>query len=326
MRRREFITLLSGAATSWPLTARVQQAMPVVGWLNSETPDGYGPMVAAFRRGLSEMGFVEGRSVAIEYRWAEGRNDRLPALATDLVNRQVAVLAAAGTPATFAAKAATTTIPIVFSTAADPVAEGLVPSLSRPGGNATGVTNLGTELMQKQIEKLHEMVPTAAVMAALINPTDPPLAEPATKDVQAAGRTLGLQIHILHASTQGEIDAAFATLLKIGARGLVIAPHAFFISRRGQIAALALRHAIPAIYYFRDFVAAGGLMSYGPSVTDGYRRAGVYVARILKGERPGDLPVQQSTKFELAINLTTAKVLGLDLPFHLQQLADEMIE
>jgi ABC-type uncharacterized transport system substrate-binding protein len=326
VRRREFITLLGGAAVAWPLVVRAQQAMRVVGWLNSETPDGYGPMVAAFRRGLSEMGFVEGHSVAIEYRWAEGHNDRLPALAADLINRQVAVLAAAGTPATFAAKAATTTIPIVFSTAADPVAEGLVPSLSRPGGNATGVTNLGTELMQKQIEKLHEMVPTAAVMAALINPTDPPLAEPATKDVQAAGRTLGLQIHILHASTQGEIDAAFATLVKMGARGLVIAPHAFFISRRRQIAALALRHAIPAIYYFRDFVAAGGLMSYGPSVTDGYRRAGVYVGRILKGDRPGDLPVQQSTKFELAINLTTAKVLGLDLPFHLQQLADEMIE
>jgi ABC-type uncharacterized transport system substrate-binding protein len=249
-RRREFITLLGGAAVAWPLVVRAQQAMRVVGWLNSETPDGYGPMVAAFRRGLSEMGFVEGHSVAIEYRWAEGHNDRLPALAADLINRQVAVLAAAGTPATFAAKAATTTIPIVFSTAADPVAEGLVPSLSRPGGNATGVTNLGTELMQKQIEKLHEMVPTAAVMAALINPTDPPLAEPATKDVQAAGRTLGLQIHILHASTQGEIDAAFATLVKMGARGLVIAPHAFFISRRRQIAALALRHAIPAIYYF----------------------------------------------------------------------------
>jgi putative tryptophan/tyrosine transport system substrate-binding protein len=225
MKRRQFITLVGGAAAAWPLAARAQQTvMPVVGWLNSETPDGYGPMVAAFRQGLSEMGFVEGRSVVIEYRWAEGRNDRLPALAADLVNRQVTVLAAAGTPATFAAKAATTTIPIVFSTAADPVAEGLVPSLSRPGGNATGVTNLGTELMQKQIEKLHEMVPTATVMAALINPTDPPLAEPATKDVQAAGRTLGLQIHILHASTQRDIDAAFATLVKIGARGLSSRP------------------------------------------------------------------------------------------------------
>jgi putative ABC transport system substrate-binding protein len=325
--RRELIAALGGAVAGWPLAARAQQpTMPVVGWLNSETPDGYAPMVAAFRQGLSETGFVEGRNVAIEYRWAEGRNDRLPAMAADLVKRQVAVIAAAGTPSSLAAKAATTTIPIVFSTAADPVAEGLVASLSRPGGNATGVTNLGTELMQKQIEKLHEMVPTATVMAALVNPSDPTLAEPAAKDVQAAGRKLGLQIHILQASTPREIDAAFATLVKVGAGGLVIAPTAFLFSRRGQIVALALRHAIPTSHYFRDFAAAGGLMSYGPSVTDGYRRAGIYAARILKGERPGDLPVQQSTKFELAINLTTAKVLGLDVPFHLQQLADEVIE
>jgi ABC-type uncharacterized transport system substrate-binding protein len=325
--RRELIAALGGAVAAWPLAARAQQpTMPVVGWLNSETPDGYAPMVAAFRQGLSETGFVEGRNVAIEYRWAEGRNDRLPAMAADLVKRQVAVIAAAGTPSSLAAKAATTTIPIVFSTAADPVAEGLVASLSRPGGNATGVTNLGTELMQKQIEKLHEMVPTATVMAALVNPSDPTLAEPAAKDVQAAGRKLGLQIHILQASTPREIDAAFATLVKVGAGGLVIAPTAFLFSRRGQIVALALRHAIPTSHYFRDFAAAGGLMSYGPSVTDGYRRAGMYAARILKGERPGDLPVQQSTKFELAINLTTAKVLGLDVPFHLQQLADEVTE
>jgi putative ABC transport system substrate-binding protein len=327
MRRREFITLLGGAAATWSLPTRAQQpAMPVVGWLNSETPDGYAPMLAAFRQGLSETGFVEGRNVAIEYRWAEGRNDRLPALAADLVSRQVAVIAAAGTSSALAAKAATTTIPIVFSTAADPVAEGLVASLSRPGGNATGVTNLGTELMQKLIEKLHEMVPTATVIAALVNPSDPALAEPATKDVQAAGRALGLQIHILQASTPRDIDAAFATLAKVGAGGLVIAPGAFLFSRRAQIVALALRHAIPVIHYFRDFATAGGLMSYGPSVTDGYRRAGIYAARVLKGERPGDLPVQQSTKFELAINLTTAKVLGLDVPFHLQQLADEVIE
>jgi putative ABC transport system substrate-binding protein len=326
MKRREFITLLGGAA-AWPLAARAQQhAMPVVGWLNSETPDGYAPMVAAFRQGLSETGFFEGRNVAIEYRWAEGRNDRLPALAADLVSRQVAVIAAAGTPSALAAKAATTTIPIVFSTAADPVAEGLVASLSRPGGNATGVTNLGTELMQKQIEKLHEMVPTATVMAALVNPSDPALAEPATKDVQAAARVLGLQIHILQASTPRDIDAAFTTLVKVGAGGLVIAPDAFLFSRRGQIVALALRHAIPDIYYIRDFATAGGLMSYGPSVTDGYRRAGIYAARVLKGERPGDLPVQQSTKFELVINLNTARVLGLDVPFYLQQLADEVIE
>ena len=326
MKRREFITLLGGAA-AWPLAARAQQpAMPVVGWLSSETPDGYAPMLAAFRQGLSETGFVEGRNVTIEYRWAEGRNDRLPALAADLVSRQVTVIAAAGTASSLAAKAATTTIPIVFSTAADPVAEGLVASLSRPGGNATGVTNLGTELMQKLIEKLHEMVPTATVVGALVDPSDRAIAEPATKDIQAAGRALGLQIHILQASTPRDIDAAFATLVKVGAGGLVIAPHAFLFSRRGQIAALALRHAIPAIYYNRDFPAAGGLMSYGPSVTDGYRRAGIYTAQVLKGERPGDLPVQRSTKFELTINLTTAKVLSLDVPFHLQQLADELIE
>jgi putative ABC transport system substrate-binding protein len=327
LRRREFMTLLGGAAVAWSLAARAQQGtMPVIGWLSSETPDGYAPMLAAFRQGLSETGFVEGRKVTIEYRWAEGRNDRLPALAADLVSRQVSVIAAAGTPSSLAAKAATTTIPIVFSTAADPVAEGLVASLSRPGGNATGVANLGTELMQKQIEKLHEMVPTASVMGALVDPRDPALAEPATKDVQAAGRALGLQIHVLQASTPRDIDAAFATLVKVGAGGLVIAPHAFLFSRRGQIVALALRHAVPAIYFNRDFAKAGGLMSYGPSVTDGYRRAGIYAARVLKGERPGDLPVQQSTKFELAINLTTAKVLGVDVPFHLQQLADEVIE
>jgi putative tryptophan/tyrosine transport system substrate-binding protein len=327
VKRRSFITLLGGAAVAWPLATRAQQpAIPVIGWLNSETPDGYAPMLAAFRQGLSEAGFVEGRNVTIEYRWAEGRNDRLPALAADLVSRQVAVIAAAGTASALAAKAATTTIPIVFSTAADPVAEGLVASLSRPGGNATGVTNLGTELMQKLIEKLHEMVPTATVMGALVNPSDPALAEPATKEVQAAGRARGLRIHILQASTPRDIDAAFATLVKVGAGGIVISANAFLFSRRAQIVALALRHAIPAIHYFRDFVAAGGLMSYGPSVTDGYRRAGIYAARVLKGERPGDLPVQQSTKFDLAINLTTAKVLGLEVPFYLQQLADEVIE
>jgi putative ABC transport system substrate-binding protein len=264
--------------------------------------------------------------VAIEYRWAEGRNDRLPALAADLVRRQVAVIAAAGTVSTLAAKAATTTIPIVFSTASDPIAEGLVASLNRPGGNATGVANLGTELVQKQIEKLHQMVPTATVVAALVNPTNPTLAEPATKEAQAAGRTLGLRIHIIQASTERDIDAAFATLLRLGAGALVVCPDTFFVSRRDQIAALAIRHAIPAIFFLRELTASGLLMSYGPSITDNYRRVGIYAARILKGERPGDLPIEQSTKFDLVINLTTAKVLGLDVPFHLQQLADEVIE
>jgi putative ABC transport system substrate-binding protein len=296
----------------------------VIGFLSSETPSGYAFRAAAFRQGLSEAGYVESRNVAIEYRWAEGHYDRLPALAADLVRRQVAVIAAAGTQS---ALAATTTIPIVFSTAADPVAEGLVASLARPGGNATGVNNLATELVQKQVEKLHQMVPAATAIAALVNPTNPTLAEPATKEVQAAGRTLGLKmIHIIQASTERDIDAAFATLFRLGAGALVVCPDTFFTSRRDQIAALAIRHAIPVIYHLRELPAAGGLMSYGPSGTDGYRRVGIYAARILKGERPGDLPVQRSTKFDLVINLTTAKVLGLEVPLYLQQLADEVIE
>jgi ABC-type uncharacterized transport system substrate-binding protein len=326
LRRRQFITLLGGAA-AWPITVRAQQAaMPVIGFLSSETPSGYAPFAAAFRQGLSESGFVEGRDVAIEYRWAQGHNDRLPALAADLVRRQVAVIAAAGTPSSLAAKAATATIPIVFSSAADPVVEGLVAGLARPGGNATGVTNLGTELVQKQIEKLHEMVPKANVIAALVNPTDPALGEPAMKEAQAAAHALGLQIHIVQASTERDIEATFASLARLGVGALVVTPNAFFVSRRDQIAALAIRYAIPTIYYLREFAAAGGLMVYGPSVTDGYRQVGIYAARILKGERPGDLPVQQSTKFELVINLNTARVLGLEVPFHLQQLADEVIE
>jgi putative tryptophan/tyrosine transport system substrate-binding protein len=299
--------------------------MPVIGFLSSETPSGYAPFAAAFREGLSESGFVEGRNVVIEYLWAQGHNDRLPALAADLVRRRVAVIAAAGTPSSLAAKAATATIPIVFSTAADPVVEGLVASLARPGGNATGVTNLGTELVQKQIE-LHEMVPKANVIAALVNPTDPALGGPATKQAQAAARALGLQMHIVQASTERDIEAAFASLARLGVGALVVLPNAFFISRREQIAALAIRHVVPAVYYQREFAAAGGLMGYGPSVPHGYRQIGIYAARILKGERPGDLPVQQSTKFELVINLNTARVLGLDVPFHLQQLADEVIE
>jgi putative tryptophan/tyrosine transport system substrate-binding protein len=293
--RREFITLLGGAA-AWPLAARAQQpAMPVIGFLNSETPTGWAPDVAAFRKGLSETGFVEGRNVAIEYRWAQGHNDRLPALATDLVRRQVAVIAAAGTPSSLAAKAATATIPIVFSTAADPVVEGLVTSL-------------------------------ANVIAALVNPTDPVLGEPATKGAQAAAGALGLQIHILQASTERDIEATFASLARLGVSALVVLPNAFFVSRREQIAALAIRHVVPTVYYRREFAAAGGLMGYGPSVTEGYRQVGIYAARILKGERPSDLPVQQSTKFELVINLNTARVLGLDVPLHLLQLADEVIE
>jgi putative ABC transport system substrate-binding protein len=324
--RRKLITFLGGAA-AWPLAARAQQpAVPVIGFLSSETPSGWAPFAAAFRQGLSESGFVEGRKVAIEYRWAQGHNDRLPALAAELVRRQVAVIAAAGTPSSLAAKAATATIPIVFSSAADPVAEGLVASLARPGGNATGVANLGMELVQKQIEKLHEMVPRANVIAALVNPSDPALGEPATKEAQAAARTLGLQMHIVQASTERDIEAGFASLAPLRVGALVILPNAFFVSRLGQIAALAIRHAMPTVYFQREFAAAGGLMGYGPSITDGYRQVGIYAARILKGEQPGDLPVQQSTKFELVINLKTAKSLGLDVPVQLQQLADEVIE
>jgi putative ABC transport system substrate-binding protein len=326
MKRRAFITLLGGAA-AWPLAARAQQpAMPVVGWLNSATPSGYAPYAAGFRQGLSDAGFVEGHSVIIEYRWAEGHNDRLPALAAELVRRPVAVIAAAGTPSALAAKAATTTVPIVFSTAADPVAEGLVPSLARPGGNITGVTNLGQELVQKQVEMLHQMVPKASVIAVLVNPSQS-FAETATKDALAAGRALGLQIHVAQVSSSArDIDTAFASLQQAGAGGLVICPDPFSFSRRGQIAALALRQGVPTIFFTREFPAAGGLMSYGVSAVDGYRQVGIYAGRILKGEKPGDLPVQQSTKFELVINLNTAKVLGLDVPFYLQQLADEVID
>jgi len=311
---------------SWPLAARAQQAvMPVIGFLSGASAAAYKPFVAAFREGLSESGFVEGRNVAIEYRWAEGHNDRLPALAAELVRLRVAVIGAAGTPSALAAKAATTTIPIVFSTAADPVSEGLVASLNRPGGNVTGVTNLGVELVQKQVEMLHQMVPKATPIAVLVDPSQP-FAEAATKDALTAGRALGLQIHIAEASSERDINAGFETFAQVGAGGLVICPGPFSFSRRGQIAALALRYAMPAIFYSREFPAAGGLMSYGVSIADGYRQVGVYAGRILKGEWPGGLPVQQSTKFELAINLTTAKVLGLDVPTHLQQLADEVIE
>jgi len=326
-RRRDFITLLGGTAV-WPLGARAQQtAMPVIGVISAEWPDLFTDRLRAFHDGLRETGYVEGRNVAIEHRWAEGRNDRLAALAAELVRRQVAAIVAAGsTPAALVAQAATTTIPIVFYIGADPVKEGLVTSLSRPGGNVTGVVTLNVEVAAKRLELLHELVPTATIVALLVNPTTPTLAETITRDLEVAARTLGVQLHVLHASSEREIDTAFATLVELRAGALVIGADAFFNSRSEQLAALTLRHAVPAIYQFREFVSAGGLMSYGTNVVDTYRPLGVYTGRILKGEKPAELAVQQATRLELIINMKTAKSLGLTIPLPLIGRADEVIE
>jgi putative ABC transport system substrate-binding protein len=327
MRRREFITLLGSTVAAWPLAARAQQpAMPVVGFLNVESPEGYRPMAAAFRRGLSESGYVEGQNVAIEYRWAEGRVERLPAMAADLVRRGVTVIAATTTPAALAAKAATMAIPIVFEIGGDPVGLGLVASLSRPGGNITGVTQLTTGLVPKQLEVLHEMLPTARVIALLVDPKQSATAEVETKEARSAARTLGLELHILNASTESDFDRIFAKLIEIKAGGLVISAAALFSSRSEQLGALTARRAVPAVYKGREFAAAGGLMSYGTSLLDSYRVAGVYTGRVLKGAKPADLPVQQATKVELYINLKTAKALGLTVPLPLSGRADEMFE
>ena len=326
-RRRDFITLLGGTAV-WPLGARAQQtAMPVIGVISAEWPDLFTDRLRAFHDGLRETGYVEGRNVAIEHRWAEGRNDRLAALAAELVRRQVAAIVAAGsTPAALVAQAATTTIPIVFFVAADPVQLGLVTSLSRPGGNLTGVVTLNVEVAAKRLELLHELVPTATIVALLVNPTNPTLAETITRDLEVAARTLGVQLHVLHASSEREIDTAFATLVELRAGAVVIGADAFFSSRSEQLAALTLRHAVPAIYQYREFVSAGGLMSYGSTVADTYRPLGVLTGRILKGEKPAELPVQQATKVELIINMKTAKALGLTVPLPLLGRADEVIE
>ena len=325
MRRREFIAGL-GSVAAWPVVARAQQpAMPVVAFLNSGSRDGYVPMVAAFRQGLKETGYIEDQNVAVEYRWVEGQYDRVPAMAAELVRRQVAVIVA-NSPGVMAVKAATTTIPIVFTTGSNPVQIGLVASLSRPGGNVTGVTQLHQEVAPKRLELAHQSVPMATVIAVLVNPTDPSSSETQLKNLQAAARVLGVQLRVLHASTERDFDTVFATLVQLRAGALVIGTDAFFTGRSEQLAALALRHAIPAIFQEHEFTAAGGLMSYGGSTTDIYRIAGTYTGRILKGERPSDLPVQQATKLELIIDLKTAKALGITIPETLLATADEVIQ
>jgi putative ABC transport system substrate-binding protein len=327
MRRREFITVVGGAAATWSFAGLAQQpAMPVVGFINAASPEPYARMFSAFLIGLNETGYVENQNVKIEYRWAQGEIDRLPALVTDLVRREVAVIAAMGTPAALAAKAATTTIPIVFEMGNDPVQLGLVVSFSRPGGNVTGIAQMATEVAPKRLELLHEMIPKARTIALLVDPTDSVIFENTTRGVQAAARTLGLEVHALNVSSDGDLEVVFPKLIELRAGGLVISGGQFFNSRSKQLAAKALQYAVPTIFPYVDFAAAGGLMSYGTSITDAYRLAGIYTGRVLKGERPADLPVQQAIKVELIINLKTAKALGITVPMSLIGRADEIIE
>ena len=309
MQRRYFIALLFGAVT-WPFVAHAQQsALPVIGFLNSGVPNGYQGLQTAFSKGVSEAGYIEGQNVTIEYHWAEGHDDQLPALAADLARRRVSVIAATGTPAALAVKAATTTIPIVFETLGDPIKLGLIASLSRPGGNITGISQLSSELVSKRLGLLHDLIPTATVVGFFNNPTDPG-AESQTIDTQEAARALGLKIHVLNASTEAEISAAFATLPELKAGALLVGTGELFRRRPALIPTLAARQGIPAIYQYREYAAAGGLISYGTSLTDAYRLAGVYAGRVLEGEKPAELPALRPTKFELVINLKTAKALG----------------
>src|SRR5262245_16656077 len=327
MRRREFITLIGGAAATWPLAALAQQAaMPVVGYLNANAPDAGEQNAAAFRRGLQEAGYVVGQNVTIEYRWAEEKIDRLPALAADLVQRHVTVIAATSTPGALAAQAATTTIPIIFEVGSDPVRLGLVLNLSRPGGNVTGVTSLIVELAPKRLELLHELLPTARVMALLVNPADRALAQAQARETLSAASKRGIELHVLNVGSERDFDAVFADLKRLHAGGIVIGPGSVFFRGINKLAALTVRHAVPAIYQNRTFPAAGGLMSYGSDLLDSYRLAGVYTGRVLKGENPAELPVVQATKFELVINLKTARALGINVPPSMQARADEMME
>ena len=320
--------MIAGSLVTWQLVAArsQQRALPVIGFLSSTSPQAYADRLRGFAQGLKEEGYIEGQNVAIEYRWAGDHEDRLPVLAAELVQRQVTVIAAGGSPSSVAAKAATATIPIVFETASDPVTLGLVASLNRPGGNLTGVTNLNVEVGQKRLELLREILPAATIIAVLVNPSAPAVTEQFMRAMQAAAPALGMQLQVLQASTDRDLDTVFAALSQLRADALVIGPYLFFGSRKEQLGALSLRHAVPAIFTYRSFVAAGGLMSYGANEAESYRLVGIYTGKILKGANPGDLPVQRSTKVELMINLKTAKALGIAVPLALSGRADELIE
>jgi putative ABC transport system substrate-binding protein len=326
MRRRDFFTLVGGATVAWPLTTNAQQPMvPVIGFINNGSAKGSADLQAAFRQGVGETGYIEGRNVTIEFHWGEGHDDQLPALVADLVRRRVNVIAATGTPTALAAKAASATIPIVFETAGDPIKLGLIPGLSRPGGNITGVTQLSSELVSKRLGLLHDLIPTATTIGFLVNPADP-RTETQTKDTQEAARALGLQIHVLNASTEAEIDSAVARLPQLRAGALLVGTGELFRRQREQLAALAAQQRVPVIYQYREFAVAGGLISYGTSLIDAYRLAGVYTGRILKGEKPAEMPAMRPTKFELVINLKTAIALGLTISPGVLAIADEVIE